>query len=151
MYGLTFEPFRPAYQGAARQLIESNLAQRWGTLDPALNPDLLDIVAHYRPGWFLLAFHAQTLVGTGALLESEYGVQVVRMHTLRDSQGQGVGSAMLVELEQLAVREGVVELVLETTKTWHDAIAFYTKRGYEKTHATDDDAWFHKRLMPPVR
>ncbi len=44
---------------------------------------------------------------------------------------------------------GAREVVLETTSTWHSAIAFYSKHGFCKTHELGGDCYFLLPLSQP--
>ena len=55
MYEITLEPFQAMHQAAAKVLILQGLAQYWGKLDEAMNPDLNDIGRSYAAGYFVLA------------------------------------------------------------------------------------------------
>ena len=52
-------------------------------------------------------------------------------------QGQGIGSALLKRVEQLAREDGVTELSLNTAEPAHHLIAYYEKRGYRLVDHTD--------------
>ena len=53
------------------------------------------------------------------------------MYVLPDKRGQGIASAILKELEQWAMEMGCIKCVLETGKKQPEAIALYTKNGYQ--------------------
>jgi hypothetical protein len=64
------ESFRPALQSCFRQLVLTGLAEHWGDVDEALNPDLDDVASFYQHDIFLVAVGGEQLVGTGILLLS---------------------------------------------------------------------------------
>lgn len=132
---LTLRPFEAADQTTAQALILAGLGERWGWIDPTLNPDLCDIAASYADGHFLVAHHEGVLVATGALLPEGDGVlRVVRMSVRRDLRGQGIGRRLLDALLVHARTQGCQTVVLETTSTWSDAVRFYTRYGFRITH-----------------
>jgi putative acetyltransferase len=150
---ITLRAFRPEDQAAAKALILAGLAEHWGTLDLSLNPDLNDIAGTYAEGLFLVACCGARIVGTGGLLFSEAEgsgqdargpgeAQVVRMSVAAAMRRHGIGRRMLVELCEQARARGVRRLVLETTSTWDEVIAFYRAFGFRITHIQDGDTYF---------
>ncbi len=57
--------FRPEDQDAVRALILAGLEERWGAVDPSLNPDLDDIAAIYADSVVLVAWTGNEIVGAG--------------------------------------------------------------------------------------
>ncbi len=136
-------PFQPADQQEAKALILDGLVGHWGWLDPTKNPDLDDIAASYAGGVFLTARQAGRLVGTGALLpRGEETAEVLRMSVAADVRRQGIGRLILEQLCQRARESGVRRIVLETTHTWREVVAFYLRFGFHITHYTDGDVYF---------
>lgn len=144
---LEIRSFRARDQAAARRLILSGLQERWGHLDETKNPDLDDIAASYEEGLFLVAYTGERLVATGALLaEGERVGRIVRMSVARDVRRRGVGRRMLQALLEAARIRGYGKIVLETTATWADAIAFYRREGFRPLGIRDGDVHFEKEL-----
>lgn len=147
MSDLIIERYTPADQSAAQALILAGLEERWGTLDPSLNPDLSDIAASYATGVFLVARLAGRLVGTGALtLESEGVGRIVRVSVARAHRRRGIGARILQALLDEARARGYHTLVLETTETWDDAIAFYLRHGFRIVARRHGDVHFAMAL-----
>ncbi len=145
--------FHPQDQEAVRRLILAGLEERWGFLDPTKNPDLIDIAQTYSDGVFLTAWFedggtsAATLVGAGALIHEEEGVaRIVRMSVVRSLRRQGIGQALLERLCAHAREAGYRRIVLETTSTWSDAIAFYERYGFRRIGEWDGDTHFTRDL-----
>jgi GNAT superfamily N-acetyltransferase len=139
-------------QEAAKALVLAGLGERWGWIDPTLNPDLDDIAASYAAGLFLVGYLGDTLVATGALLPEATAegvhaqrtimrteMRVVRMSVRADLRGQGIGRRMLDALIDAARQQGCALVVLETTSTWTDAIGFYTRNGFQLIEERDGD------------
>jgi GNAT superfamily N-acetyltransferase len=144
---VTIRPFEREDQGQARQLILNGLAEHWGWLDPSKNPDLDDIAACYAGGVFLVAEHRGEIVGTGGLLPGVDGsAQIVRVHVAEHFRLVGVGSLIMDKLSERARSLGFMRLVLETTATWEDAIAFYQRLGFQITHHLNGDVYMAKQL-----
>lgn len=140
---LTIRPFCPADQEAVKALILAGLREHWGVLDPALNPDLNDIAASYADAVFLTAWVGDDLVGVGALIHEAAGVaRIVRMSVARERRRLGVGQAILRQLCEHARSAGYCRVVLETTSTWDDAIAFYERFGFRRIGTWDGDTHF---------
>ena len=144
---ITIQPFQPKDQAQARALILVGLVEHWGTLDPGKNPDLEDILLSYAEGVFLVAWQQERMIGTGALVPRGEGTgEIVRMSLVKDLRRQGVGSRILERLIEEAKTLGLRQLVLETTETWQEAIAFYQCHGFVETHHKDGDVYFRLEI-----
>ena len=140
---ITITPFRAENQAEVKSLILAGLAEHWGALDPSKNPDLDDIAATYAGATFLLAWLQGRIVGTGALVPKTDSVaQIVRMSVAADMRRRGIGRLILRQLVERAKSAGYRQIVLETTATWHEVIAFYTRCGFRITHYHNEDAYF---------
>lgn len=146
---IEIRPFHPHHQAATKQLILAGLADHWGTLDHSLNPDLNDITRSYAGETFLVAVQAGEIVGCGALVKEEglegYG-RIVRMSVNKAKRRQGIGQRILRELEETAVRRQFHKIVLETTSTWQEVVAFYLANGYHIVDHREGDTHFEKNL-----
>ena len=142
-------PFRPADQASVKTLVLAGLADHFGELDPALNPDLNDIAGHYgaQNGQTIVAEMAGQIVGTGTLREVDPDtVELVRMSVSSDLRGRGLGKGLVRELVRIATERNYRAVVCETTETWQDAIALYLACGFTITHHQDGDAYFRREL-----
>ena len=91
---------------------------------------------------------AGRIVGTGALLpRGEGAAEIVRMSVARDLRRRGVGRMILTRLVEQARRDGLRRVVLETTATWQEVIAFYLDCGFRITHTAAGDVYFALELM----
>jgi GNAT superfamily N-acetyltransferase len=128
-------------------LILRGLGEHWGWIDETLNPDLVDIADSYSQGLFLVARCEGRLVGTGAFkLHSDDTVEIVRMSVDKDCRRLGVGRLILESLCEAAKQRGFKRVILETTGTWDEVIAFYLGRGFTITHQKDGDVYFERQL-----
>ncbi len=142
-------PFQPSDQSATKQLILAGLADHWGTLDPALNPDLNDIAKSYRGETFLLAVLGEEIIGCGALIAEEGMVgcgRIVRMSVKKRNRQQGIGRLILHHLQLAAKQRQFHKIVLETTETWTDVVAFYQANGFRIIGHHAGDTHFEKTL-----
>ncbi len=144
-------PFSPADQAAAKQLVEAGLGERWGWIDPTLNPDLKDIATTYADGVFLVGYLGDALVATGALTpemtpEGIPALRVVRMSVRSDLRRQGLGRRVLDALLDQARARGCKLVVLETTSTWTDAVRFYQRYGFGFVEERDDETHMQLHL-----
>lgn len=81
----------------------------------------------------VVAYHDGQAVGCGAIKPfSDEAMEVKRMFTLPEFRGQGVASLVMAELEQWSRELSFQKTVLETGKKQPEAIALYTKLGYER-------------------
>jgi putative acetyltransferase len=146
---IVIEPFRPADQAEVKRLILAGLAEHWGALDPAKNPDLNDIASTYAGFSFLVARQDGKIVGTGALVPRDNGTaEIVRMSVAKDARRTGIGRAVLHALCARAAALGFRSIVLETTETWDEVVAFYLTNGFRVTHRRDGDVYFALHLVP---
>ena len=144
---LTIVSFAPENQAEVKALILAGLAEHWGTLDPTKHPDLEAIATHYADAIFLVAWQDGRIVGTGALVPRGDGVaEVVRMSVAATVRRQGIGQRLLAELCARGRAAGYRRVVLETTATWHEVVAFYQRCGFKITHYQDGDVYFALEL-----
>ena len=140
---MTILSFVPADQAEVKALVLAGLVDHWGFLDPTLNPDLNDIAASYAAAFFLVARQGGRVVGAGALVPRDGGsAEVVRMSVARELRRQGLGRLILGRLVAEARRAGFQRVVLETTSTWSEVIAFYLHFGFRVTHQAGGDTYF---------
>jgi GNAT superfamily N-acetyltransferase len=143
LHDLTIVPFRPDNQAEVQRLILAGLTEHWGQLDPTKNLDLKDIVATYAHATFLVAWWHGTIVGTGALLSRSAQVaEIVRMSVAAPMRRHGIGRRLLQHLVAHAKAQGHHHIILETTATWHDVMAFYQQQGFQITHYREGDVYF---------
>jgi GNAT superfamily N-acetyltransferase len=144
---ITITPFESQHQQATRQLILEGLEEHWGVLDPALNQDLVDISKTYQSSMFLLAWIGDKIVGTGALVPESGGVsRIMRMSVDKTYRRQAIGTLILEQLLQTARLQKHHKVVLETTATWDEAIAFYKKSGFSPVGIRNGDLHFELNL-----
>ncbi len=144
---ITIRPFRPQDQAAAKSLILAGLKEHWGVLNPTLNPDLDDIAASYGQDTFVLAWREGELAGAGALVrEAEGAARIVRMYVDCKLRRLGIGSLILDYLLQQARTAGYRQIVLQTTSTWEEAIAFYRRYGFQVVGEWGGDTHFVREL-----
>ena len=137
------QPFYPADQAEVKSLILAGLVDHWGVLDPTKNPDLNAIGTSYAGATFLVARLKGRIVGTGALVPRGGGAaEIVRMSVARDLRRRGLGRRILSRLVAQARQEGLRRVVLETTDTWQEVIAFYLDYGFRITHYAGGDVYF---------
>ena len=102
-------------------------------------------------GTYLVATSDGRPVACGGVLDLGDGVaEIKRMWVHPDWRGAGLGSRLLRDLEQLAVRLGHGVVRLDTNGTLTEAIAMYGRAGYRRIDRYNDnpyaEAWFEKDL-----
>ena len=127
-------PFDPAFQDAFRLLVLDGMAERWGTVDASLNPDLDDIEASYDGDSILVALDGFLVVGTGILMLRAPKGEVVRMAVKRDYRRRGIATRPLSGLICLASERGINRVVVETNAKWTEARNLYEMAGFKFTH-----------------
>lgn len=117
---------------AVRNLILAGLEEHWGELDLNFNSDVNDLARAYPTGRTIVVENLKhLLLGTGTLVpRSDDTAEIVRMSVSRSARRTGVGRALVGELLDTARKWGKSEVVLETTSTWLEVVAFYQSCGF---------------------
>jgi putative acetyltransferase len=80
----------------------------------------------------VVAYENEIPIGCGAIKElDEHAMEVKRMYVSPEGRNKGIASKVLSELEKWANELGFIKCVLETGKKQAEAIALYTKNGYQ--------------------
>ena len=109
-------------------------------LYPAESVYALDVQTLLQPNIrFAVARDAQgAAVGCGAIvLNKEYG-EIKRMYVRPAARGAGVARQLMELLEHTARDAGCPQLVLETGPDNPEALALYTRHGFERCGPYDD-------------
>lgn len=81
----------------------------------------------------VVVYENDTPAGCGAIKPyDEHSVEVKRMYVAPEFRGKGIAGQVLAELEAWAGELGFSGCVLETGRRQPEAIALYTKHGYQK-------------------
>ncbi|MBN1304839.1 MAG: GNAT family N-acetyltransferase [Anaerolineales bacterium] len=140
-------PFQPEDQAAVKNLILNGLVEHWGSLDMTKNPDLNDIANTYANAIFLVACCRGVIIATGACVPCmEKQAEIKRMSVHKDWRRNGLGTRILQELLTRARKAGFERIILETTETWTEVVAFYQGAGFQVTHYRDGDVYFALEL-----
>jgi putative acetyltransferase len=146
-----FHDLRPDEQDAVRSLILEGLREHWGSVDPALNPDLDDLATTYAAGRVLVASDGAVVVGTGTVIRcDDTTAEIVRMSVVRTYRRSGLGRRLVEDLVATARRWGMSRVVLETSAHWTEVVEFYERCGFTQTLFESGnfgiDAWFEMKL-----
>ena len=143
----TIKPFTANYQQKARELILKGLGEHWGWIDEHINSDLVNISDSYSSGSFILGFLGDLLIATGALIPETKNVsRIVRMSVAAEFRRHGYGRQILEHLLSVAQNKSIRKIVLETTETWDEVIAFYSAFGFKIDRYSDGDVHMFKEL-----
>jgi len=135
MADVVVERYDDADRDAARAVVLAGLEEHWGSLDPELNHDVDDLAAAYPTGTVVVARVEDAVVGVGVIVPAGPGeAEVKRMSVLRSHRRRGIATAVLAALVDVAREWGCRAVVLETTTTWTEAVAFYRGSGFTHTH-----------------
>jgi GNAT superfamily N-acetyltransferase len=141
MADVVVERYRDADRDAARAVVLAGLEEHWGSLDPELNRDVDDLGTAYADGTVVVARADGAVVGVGVIVPvGPNEAEVKRMSVLRAHRRRGIATAVLTALVDVAREWDCRAVVLETTTTWTDAVAFYRGSGFTHTH--DEDGAF---------
>src|SRR5206468_10971534 len=108
-----------------------------------------------RQSYFLLATQYDVPVWCGALkCHAAYG-EIRRMWVATSASGLGIGTRILLRLEDLARERRLPLLRLETNKTLTEAQSLYRRHGFREVPAFNDEPyahhWFEKALSSVKR
>ena len=99
-----------------------------------------------------VATHDGRLVGLIVMWPQEDHLYVDNVAVLPETQGTGVGSALLGFADQEAQRVGLSEIRLYTHEKMVENIQYYPRRGFRETHRATDAGYqrvyFSRRLDP---
>jgi putative acetyltransferase len=129
---LRFALERPTQPEVTELIAELDAYQR--PLYPPESHHGIDMDALAQPNvlFAVVRDDAGEAVGCGAIvLGAEFG-EVKRMFVRPQFRGRGLGRALLEFLEAEALARGCHRFVLETGFRQHEALAFYTRAGYER-------------------
>jgi GNAT superfamily N-acetyltransferase len=103
----------------------------------------------------VVAYENEIAVGCGAIKEySEDTMEVKRMYVPPGKRGKGIASIVLTELEAWTQELNCKRCVLETGKRQPEAIALYTKNGYQiipnfgQYANVENSVCFEKKFLP---
>ncbi|MDQ3384723.1 MAG: GNAT family N-acetyltransferase [Actinomycetota bacterium] len=103
--------------------------------EPFDGPAAIPLVAGVAPphGAFLVAYLDGTAVGCGGVGRHDDGVaEIKRLWVDPAARGRGVARALVVQLEEEALRLGYEAVVLETGLRQPEAIRLYESLGYHR-------------------
>jgi GNAT superfamily N-acetyltransferase len=139
---------------AARYCLERYFAELAARFEAGYDParGISAAPAELTPprGYFVLATLNEAPVGCGALkCHAAYG-EIKRMWVATSARGLGLGTRILLRLEDLARERGLPLLRLETNKALTEAQSLYRRNGYREVPAFNDEPyahhWFEKTL-----
>ena len=80
----------------------------------------------------IVCYEEDQAIACGAIKEyAKDTIEIKRMFTLPAYRGKGIGTKVLIELEQWAAELGYEKCILETGKRQPEAIMLYKKNGYK--------------------
>ena len=143
-------PDSPAAQYCLNRYFEE-LAARFDTgYDPALGITATPAELTPPRGYFVLATLNGAPVGCGALKCHPTHGEIKRMWVAASARGLGLGTKILLHLEELARQRGLTLLRLETNKALTEAQSLYRRHGFREVPAFNDEPyahhWFEKAL-----
>ena len=141
----------PPEAGAVKELVERAYAKyvpRIGRRPAPMDADYRELIALGRVS--VVEAVGGQLVGAIVLVEKPDHLLIENVAVDPESQGRGIGRALLEFAEREARARGLAELRLYTHERMTENIAYYPRRGYVETHRSDDGTFhrvhFAKRL-----
>lgn len=150
---LIIRPFQSADQQASKALILHGLGERFGMINPDLNPDLDDINATYIESGFLFVVCEidSALIGTGALVTEDVNVgRIVRVSVANSHRQRGIGRLITDYLIAAAPKRGYSRVVVETNEDWFDALHLYQRCGFMEYDRRNGEVHMRKNLLPNI-
>ena len=148
-------PDSPAARYCLERYFEELAARFEAGFDPALSRPAPPAELTPPQGYFVLATLYDEPVGCGALkCHAAYG-EIRRMWVATSARGLGLGTRILLRLEDLARERRLPLLRLETNKTLTEAQSLYRRHGFREVPAFNDEPyahhWFEKALSSVKR
>ncbi|WP_171130751.1 GNAT family N-acetyltransferase [Ruegeria sp. HKCCA6707] len=142
-----------------RPIIQAHLAHSWDAT-PQTSNHTLDVEALREPGIrFWALYEGNTALGCGALKTLPDGTAEVKsVHVVAAARGRGLARVMMTHLADLAQREGLSALVLETGAAhlpeYDAARKLYEALGYSYCdpiygYAPDPNSAFMRLALEP--
>ncbi len=118
----------PAFQALIAEL-DAELRSRYGDVQDLYSP--LNTVVEIETA--VIARDADHTIGCGCFKEHAPGViELKRMYVTPSARGRRVGGEIIAALEAWARELGYTSAVLETGDLQPDAVALYTRCGYQR-------------------
>ncbi|WP_433293564.1 GNAT family N-acetyltransferase [Actinoplanes sp. CA-030573] len=114
------------------------------TVSPAGFPDLADVERSFLAvgGEFLVVERGGAVVGMGGYRpDGGSGAEILRVRVHPATRRQGVGRALMSELERRAAAAGRTSAHLDTATNQPEAMAFYEALGYRETGREHRPGW----------
>jgi ribosomal protein S18 acetylase RimI-like enzyme len=141
---------------AALRAYYDDIVTRWYGR-PATRVEVDDLVAgagddRLAPphGLFLLARRGEAVLGCAGLRVVGDVGELTRLHVAAAARGQGLGTRLLVAVEEEARRLGLAVLRLETRDDLVEARRLYGRHGFTPTERFTDDPYAHHCLAKPL-
>jgi DNA-binding MarR family transcriptional regulator/GNAT superfamily N-acetyltransferase len=143
-------PDSPAGRYCLQRYFEELTARFEAGFDPALSIPAAAVELTPPHGYFVLATLNGEPLGCGALkCHAAYG-EIKRMWVATSARGLGLGTRILLRLEELARERRLPLLRLETNKTLTEAQSLYRRNGFREVPAFNAEPyahhWFEKAL-----
>lgn len=138
---LELVPARPEDWLEMRSLVEDAYSQYVERIGKPPAPMLADWRSIARAGTTTLARFDCRLVGLIVLVIQPDSVLIEDVAVASDSQGQGIGAALLAHAEQTAVAAGIGQLTLYTNEMTTENLGYYANRGFVETGRFIEDGY----------
>ena len=139
-----------AIAALSRTEIEHGLPWRW--TPPRVQRAVVDARTNV-----CVALQQRSLLGFGIMIYADETAHLSLLAVSPDARRQGVGSALLVWLEQVAQIAGIAGVQLEARHDNAAALAFYQRHGYQQTERVvgmylgmEDGVRLEKTLRQPA-
>ena len=101
-------------------------------------PELLALASHFQQakGEMWIAERAGTVVGCAGYHPKTGGVELKKLYVAREARGQGIGAALLIQVEEAARRKASLFIEAWSDTRFTTAHAFYKKRGFSRDGRT---------------
>lgn len=155
---LVIRAWRPTDRDACAQLIANVLAEYELNWEPeSADRDVIEVETSYKDGefWVIEEVKTSEIVGTAAYLpipdREDGAVELRKIYLKKSVRGNGLGSFLLLALEQRAFQLGYRKSIVETASVLQEAAGLYKKHGYVECDGVEVercDMALEKELLP---
>lgn len=120
------------------------LAQSWGGTQIAIHGELIELAD--AQGW--VALEGDALCGLILYRLQGETCEILSLNSLRE--GEGIGTALIRQMEQQARMAGCCRMALTTTNDNLPALRFYQRRGFDLARVRPGAANIARKLKPAI-
>jgi GNAT superfamily N-acetyltransferase len=123
-------------------LLHERIGPEFDFASPTAAPSTASEFEPENGGCWLVAYAGEHAVACGGFRRlDERSCEVKRMYVASEARRQGLGRALLAELERIALEEGYSRVRLDTAPGLSESRALYGAAGYKPVPRYNDNQW----------